>query len=129
MAVEVYRFVVTIPAGTPASAPVAFPLVMPSREVEEVEIVVPPGPRGEVGFQLGQGSTQMLPTNPGAYIVADDEVIHWPLEDQIDSGSWSMIAYNTGQFNHSIEVRFLVRLVDAQAARPLLVIPNEALAG
>ena len=114
MAREVQRFPVTIPAGTLKSAPVQINLAMPARIVEEVEIVVPPGPRGEVGFQLGTSGSQIIPITPGQFVVTDDEVIHWPLEGQIDSGAWQMIAYNTGAFNHTLEVRFLCQLVPSQ---------------
>ena len=130
MAREVQRFSVTIPAGTLKTAPVQINLAMPARIVEEVEIVVPPGPRGEVGFQLGTSGSQIIPITPGQFVVTDNEVIHWPLEGQIDSGAWQMIAYNTGAFNHTLAVRFLVTLVPAQLAPAgFTPIPNDALAG
>ena len=116
MAREIQRFAVIIPAGTTKAAALAFNLAMPARVVEEVEIVVPPGPRGEVGFQLGSSGSQIIPSTPGQFVVTDDEIIHWPLEGQIDSGAWQMIAYNTGTFNHTIEVRFLVQLVQTLSA-------------
>jgi hypothetical protein len=111
MAREVQRFSVTIPAGTPRLGALAFPLAMPTRIVVEVEIVVPPGPRGEVGFQLGSGGLQIVPATPGQFVVTDNEVIHWPLESQITSGAWQLIGYNTGSFDHTLEIRFLVDLV------------------
>jgi hypothetical protein len=116
MAREVQRFTVTVPAGTPRAGALAFPLPMPPRIVDEVEILVPPGPRGEVGFQLSSGGVQIIPATAGAFEVTDNEVIHWPLEGQIDSGAWQMIAYNTGAFNHLLQVRFLVRLVPSASA-------------
>lgn len=130
MAREVQRFAVTIPAGTPVTAPLNFNLAMPARIVEEVEIAVPPGPRGEVGFQLGTSGSQIIPITPGQFVVTDNEVIRWPLEGQIDSGAWQMIAYNTGSFNHTLEVRFLVTLVPSQLAVPgFSPLPDGALDG
>jgi hypothetical protein len=113
---EVQRFAVTVPAGTAKAGALIFNLPMPPRIVDEVEILIPPGPRGEVGFQLASGGAQIIPVTAGAFEVTDNEVIHWPLEGQIDSGAWQMIAYNTGAFNHLLQVRFLVRLVPAAAA-------------
>src|SRR5262245_28932405 len=84
---------------------------MPARVVGEVEVLVPPGPRGEVGFRIGSSGVQLLPIQLGTWIVTDNEIIHWPLEGQHDSGSWELTAYNTGQFPHTITVRFLVDLV------------------
>ena len=115
MAQEVQKFAVTIPAGTKVTAPLTFNLTMPPRVVAEVEIVVPPGPRGEVGFQLGLAGQQLIPYTAGQFFVTDDEIIHWPVEGMPDSGAWQMIAYNTGTFNHTIEVRFLVDLHDLRA--------------
>lgn len=110
MAREVRSFAVTVPAGTPQATPQVTQLSMPPREVVEVEVLVPPGPRGEVGFRIGSSGTQLLPVNVGQWTVTDDEVIHWPLEGQHDSGSWEFTAYNTGLFAHTITVRFLVTI-------------------
>lgn len=130
MAAEVQRFAVTVPAGTLKSAALAFNLAMPPRIVDEIEVVVPPGPRGEVGFQLASGGVQIVPATAGQFFVTDSEVIHWPLEAQIDSGAWQLIAYNTGQFNHTLEVRFLVRPTGTAVNLATLVpIPNSQLIG
>lgn len=115
MAAEVQRFAVTIPAGTLKSAPLAFSLSMPPRTITEVEIVVPPGPRGEVGFQLGFSGSQLIPYTAGQFFVTDDEKITWKVEGMPDSGAWQMIAYNTGTYPHTIEIRFLCELLDSTA--------------
>lgn len=115
MAVEIQRFAVTIPAGTLKSAPLAFNLSMPPRRITEIEIVIPPGPRGEVGFQLGFGGSQLIPYTAGQFFVTDDEKVSWKLEGMPDSGAWQMIAYNTGTYPHTIEVRFLCELAGVGA--------------
>lgn len=119
-----------VPAGTPKAAPLQFSLAFAPQVVDEVEIVVPPGPRGEVGFQLGTSGSQIIPATPGQYEVTDNEVIHWPLDGQMDSGAWQLIAYNTGQFNHTIGVRFLTSILPSQVApsgfQPL---PTDQLSG
>ena len=105
MATEVHEFPVTIPAGTPRSAPLTFSLAMPPRRVERIVVEVPPGPRGEVGWAIGAAGTAILPAEAGAFIVTDSRTVEWPLEDQIDSGAWQLFAYNTGAFNHALYVR------------------------
>jgi hypothetical protein len=110
MAVEIHQFTVTIPKGTLPTTPAIFNLTMPSRVVEEVDVRVPPGPRGEVGWALGASGLAVLPFEPGAFMVADGETVTWPLSEQIDSGAWQMIAYNTGSFNHKLYVTFKTRL-------------------
>ena len=110
MAREVRRFPVTIPAGTAKASPQTTNLSFPFRVVRELEVRIPPGPRGEVGFAIGGSGQPVIPVEAGAYLVTDDEIIRWPLDGFWDSGSWQMRAYNTGRFDHTLEVRFLVDL-------------------
>lgn len=111
MADEVHTFSVTVPASTAKSAPLTFPLIMPlGRVVERLEVEIPPGPRGELGWQIAQGGVQLYPYQPGVYIVADNIEIDWDVVGGVDSGAWQMIAYNTGSFNHTLQVRFLTHL-------------------
>lgn len=120
MAYEIRTFDVTVPAGTLASAPQVTDLTMPARIVRQVDIRIPPGPRGEVGFALGAARQAVIPYNPGQWIIGDDEVITWPLEGQIDSGAWQAILYNTGAYPHTLEFRFHLDLTgqDATAGQP-----------
>ena len=110
MAREVRKFAVTIPHGTPQSAPQTFACGFPPRVVVGIEILVPPGPRGNVGLQVAQSGGQVFPTEPGQFLVNDGEIIRWPVEGANTSGAWQVIAYNTGTFDHTVEVRFLVDL-------------------
>ena len=111
MAREVYRFAVAVPAGTAKTSPASIACPMPPRQVTRVEVKVPPGPHGLVGFQLASGGVPMIPLPAGAFVVTDDEELGWDLEGQIDSGAWQVLAYNTGSFDHTLEVRFLCDLV------------------
>jgi hypothetical protein len=127
MAREVRTFSVTVGAGTPASAPVTVDLAMPPRIVDLVRFRVPPGPSGLVGFALGSAGTPVVPWNAGAWIVADNEVLTFPLEDGITSGAWQLRAYNTGTFAHTIQVLFQLRTVgdrsNVAAWVPLTITP------
>lgn len=116
MAQEVRAFAVTIPAGTAKGAGFGSSLAMPPRSVQQIEVRVPPGPRGEVGFQIGTGGNQVLPLNAGQFIVTDDEVITWDLEEQLDSGAWQLLGYNTGTYDHTIGVRFLLNPTQSSQA-------------
>lgn len=121
MAQEVRRFAVTIPASTAKSANFTADLSFPPRVVTSIHIRVPPGPRGEVGFSIGSAGQPVIPYNPGQYIVTDDEEIDWQLEGFWDSGSWTMFAYNTGRFPHTLEVRFMVDVPQEEAAGPAVI--------
>ena len=116
MAREIRVFAVLIPANTLQSANFSSPLTMPPRIVREIEIVVPPGPAGEVGFAIGSSGRAVIPEVAGTFVVTDTETIHWPVEDQIDSGAWTFFGYNTGLFDHTIYIRFLLDIVQKSAA-------------
>lgn len=109
MATEVRSFTVTVPAGTPATAPVLVPTAFPPRIVDAIQIVVPPGPGGLVGFAITVSGVTVIPYLSDAWIVTAGENITWPLEQQVDSGDWGVRAYNTGTVDHSIYVRYLLR--------------------
>lgn len=110
---EVYRFQVTIPAGTAQTTPFRQDTVIPVRTVNTVEIRVPPGPSGLMGFALTMGGVNVLPQQAGAYIVTDDESISWPLDGLPDTGAWQLTGYNTDVFDHTVYLRFLVDVVPA----------------
>lgn len=111
MAAEVRTFAVTIPAGTPQASPAIIDLAMPARVVTAIRWRVPPGPRGELGWALGAAGVRVLPWGEDQWVVADDEVAEWPLTDQITSGAWQLQGYNTGSFDHTVYVTFLLELV------------------
>lgn len=121
MAREVYVFDVTIPAGTAKATPQVSNLTIPARVVTEIEIIIPPGPNGLVGFALGAAGQSFLPYNPGgAFVTGNNEVIKWPLEDQITSGAWQLFGYNLGAYAHTLEIRFLCDLPPTVAPTTIL---------
>lgn len=115
-ATEVRQFQVTCAAGTAQAAPQVTNLVMPTREVLNIRIRVPPGPNGNMGFALGAAGNPVIPVAAGTFIIASDEVIEWALEQQIDSGAWQVFMFNTGIFPHTIYLLFTVELPDLPAA-------------
>jgi hypothetical protein len=116
MAAEIRQFNVTVPAGTAIAAPQVSSLAMPARIVDLIRIRVPPGPRGAVGFAFGMAGTRIIPFNAGAYVVADDEVLEWPLSGQPDSGAWQLFAYNLGANDHTLYITFHLELPQSRAA-------------
>lgn len=130
MAQEIRQFAVKIPAGTAISAGFKADMSFPPRVVTEIDVRVPPGPRGEVGFSIGSAGVAVIPYQSGQYIVTDDASIKWPLEGYIDSGSWTLFGYNTGSFDHTIYVTFLLATQQqAGATTPLPIDPGQLLPG
>lgn len=107
MASQIYAFAVRVPAGTPVSSPQVTPLAIPPATVQAVEWLIPPGPRGLVGFALGSSGQPTIPYGLGTWIIGDDIDRHWDLVDQIESGAWQCWAYNTGQYDHTFYLRLL----------------------
>lgn len=113
MADLVYQFACTVPAGTPIAAPLTIDTSMPPCVVERVDIRIPPGPKGTVGFRLTSDGTQVVPTISGQWVVTDDEAVPIPLTNQHDSGRWAFTGYNLGNYPHTVQVRYLVNLTAA----------------
>jgi hypothetical protein len=118
---EIRAFTVTIPAGTPQTALAVTPLAIPARVVDALEIIIPPGSNGLMGFQFTSGGQQIIPVNPGGFIIGNAEKILWGLDHQITSGAWQVSGFNTGAYNHSIYVRFLL---DTLTGTPADTIPE-----
>lgn len=113
MADELRVYPATFPAGTPQSSPLTINVGFPPRELATLEIVVPPGPMGYMGFAITMGGVNVIPVQSGTYIVTDDETIHWPLSGMPNSGAWQVTGYNTDVFDHTVYLRFLVNLLQA----------------
>jgi hypothetical protein len=116
VAIEVRNFAVTIPAGTSIASGFSASLAIPMREVTQIDIRVPPGPRGEVGFGIGAAGQTIVPYGGVAYIVTDDESLAFPLENTITSGAWVLYGYNTGNYPHTLYVYFHLQLVGSAPA-------------
>jgi len=120
-AAEVRSFQVTIPAGTPLADPVTQEIWFPAREVLGVHWKVPPGPAGLMGWRLTMsGGNAVIPTG-GGWIVTDNDSATWSLQGQPDSGYWELTGYNTGIYNHTVYLDFLLDLVGAQQTTPALI--------
>lgn len=114
---EIRGFSVTIPAGTLQSAPLRQSITMPPRIVDTLQVIIPPGPSGLMGFAITMGGVNVLPIQPGTFIVTDNEKITWPLTGLPDSGAWQLTGYNTGVFDHTVYLRWLVNQIGSEPTR------------
>jgi len=110
VAQEIREFAVTIPAGTPKTAPVTTPVVFPSRIVTAVSWRVPPGPSGQMGWALTSAGAPVIPIQSGTYVVTDDRSDTWELKGYLDSGNWAVTGYNTGVYPHTVYLTFQLDL-------------------
>lgn len=126
MATRIEGFDATIPPGALPAAPTVTPLAFQDAYVERIEIVVPDGPSGLMGFAIFYGSQQVIPFKAGQWIIANGETISWNVTDYPTGGQWALRGYNIDAFPHTLHLRFLLRELAAQpvAARlPALVTP------
>lgn len=101
-------FDVTVPASTLESAPAETETQFPQGELVGVELVFPDGCAGEVGVQLAVAGGQVLPTTRGAWFAGNNETLSYELVGQANNGNWSVIAYNSDEYDHTVHVRYLV---------------------
>jgi len=111
---------ITIPAGTLSSSPQVTSLTWRQGYPEKVEIRFPPGPSGLVGVQLRHSGRVVIPYRATDFIIADNEVISWDLENYPYSPAWSVRAYNEGVYPHTIQIRMGLNEVGRQAVTPLV---------
>jgi len=116
VAQEVREFAVLVPAGTAVSAPLVTDVSFPERIVTAVSWRVPPGPSGRLGWALTSAGTPVIPIQPGTYIVTDDQAATWQLDGYLDSGNWQVTAYNSGVYDHTVYLTFLLDLPGAANA-------------
>lgn len=107
MPYQLFSWDVTTPAGTPADAPQITDLSIPVGQLDSVQIKVPPGPQGQLGFALALAGQPIVPRNAGEWIITDDEEIDWALSGLPDSGAWQVMTYNAGNYPHTLYIRFL----------------------
>lgn len=117
---------ITIPASTLATAPQTTALSLRDAVLERIEVRIPPGPSGLMGFAFLHSGQQVIPFTPGDWIVADDESLDWAVEHFPTGNKWSLRGYNTDVYAHTIYLRLHFReLVAApvSAGVPLLIVP------
>jgi hypothetical protein len=119
---------IVVPANTPVTAPLTFPCVFNDGDVIEIDVKVPPGPQGNVGFFIGAGGSQYVPRTIGSFVIPDDDYFTWPLANAVTSGSWSVTAYNTDIFPHLIQVAFQVNETGTAHMSTVSLLPSSSAA-
>lgn len=105
---------ITVPLGTAKTAPASFTLTWREGYVEFIEMRIPPGPSGLVGIQVLHSGARIIPKGQNAFLVTDNEVVRWELEGYPSGASYTVQAYNTGAFDHTIQLRVGVNEIGRQ---------------
>lgn len=108
MAQYVIPFATTIPAGTLEEAPYTDDLDLDYWLIERIDLEVPPGPAGQMGFQIYNNGVPWIPQNPGEWFVWDNARESYYMTDQPTGSGWAVVGYNTGTYNHTVTTRWHV---------------------
>jgi hypothetical protein len=107
---------VTVPAGTAIATPQTTALTWLDGRIVRIEIRVPRGAAGLVGFQIGHSNQVIIPHDPTQWIIGEGETLDWDVDNYPTGAKWFVRAYNTGRYAHTLYFRFhLVELVSARA--------------
>lgn len=101
-------FSVTIPAATTIAAPQTTTFVFNDGIVRHLDITVPPGPSGLVGFVIVYGTQTVIPYKGSNWIIADNRIISWDLDDFPTGRGWGLRGYNLDIYPHTIYLEFHV---------------------
>lgn len=104
MATRIEPFEVLTPKGTLQASFLTTPLSLQDGRVERVEILVPPGPSGLVGFKLAHSGQSVIPIKSSTWNIADGVKFDWPLNNYPTGDSWELWTYNTDVYDHTIYV-------------------------
>lgn len=103
--IRIYPITVTVPSGTLASAPLSVPWVTEDGIIEEVELLIPPGPNGTTGIRIMKGDVQLIPWGANTWIIGNDYNKAYPIGGYLPTRDLKIQAYNTGANPHSFYLR------------------------
>src|SRR5258708_7133119 len=118
MADRIESPVITVPAGTTVAAPQTTALALRDAVLERIEVRIPPGPSGLVGFAFLHSGQQVIPFRSGDWVIADDDRLDWNLDGLPIGNKWSVQAYNLDVYNHSLYLYLHFREVALPALAP-----------
>ena len=128
MATRIEPFEVSTPPATSIAAFQRTSLPFQDGRVDRVEIVIPPGPSGLVGFRVAHSGQSVLPYTGDRWFVVDDERLDWPIERFPTGGAWELWTYNLDVYAHAIQVWFHVTDIESLPLNRVTPVSIEPLA-
>ena len=129
MASRIETPTIVVPGGTAIAAPQTTALTLRDAILERIQVRVPPGPSGLVGFAFVHSGQQVIPFRDGQWIIADDENLDWAVEDYPTGNKWSVKAYNIDLYSHTLYLRLHFREFGETVAPTQSAIPVVSLGG
>lgn len=104
MANRIEPFEVTVSTGTTKTAFQRTNLPMQQGRVDLIQIRVPPGPSGLVGFRIAHSGQSVIPYTGERWFTTDNDKLDWVTEDYPQGNAWQLWAYNLDVYSHIINV-------------------------
>lgn len=117
MANRIESYTVTIPSGTLESAPTTIDTTFDPGIVDRIDVMVPPGPSGLMGFRFAYGSEIIIPNDASKWLIFDNYQGTWELEDYPTGKHWAIVGYNTDIYDHSIYIKYHLSNTDTPASK------------
>lgn len=127
MATRIVPFEVLTPKGTAKASFLVTPLSFQDGRVERIEILVPPGPSGLMGFRIAHSNQTVIPVSGSTWNIADGVKFDWPLTNFPTGDAWEMWSYNTDVYDHTVYLWFHVQDFGADSIAmpvPLVISPG-----
>ena len=105
---RVYEGDLTVPAGTPATAPVSALVPLQLGVLRKITLEVPRGHSGLTGWQLVIAGTPVIPFAGNTWLIADNYTDSWELDEQVNPGQVQVMGYNNDIYAHTFYARFLL---------------------
>jgi hypothetical protein len=113
-------FHVTIPAGTPAAAPLITPVAWAPGHVRKIHVTIPDGHAGLTGYAIGYAGQQTIPDGAGTFIVSNDEKIEHDIAVPYVGSQWFVSGYNTDVHDHTFHIRAEIDEISKGEPAPVL---------
>lgn len=111
MADRIESFAVATPAGTAIASAITTAMEFNEGIVERIEITIPPGPSGLVGFRIEHSGEPVIPYDRSKWIVGDNEKIDWHITGFPEGSAWALETYNEDVYEHTLYLRFHINEV------------------
>lgn len=115
---RLYQLSALIPAGTPQAVPVTIPWPLEDNQLLSIDIMVPDGPSGLMGFFISQAQQQIVPWGNSGFLITNDEKIRYEYSDQISSTGLAVVGYNTDIYNHTVYLRATITNLPVPGTEP-----------
>lgn len=99
-------FIYLLAAGNGSSASSRASCDIGLSRVRRILLTFPAGCGGLVGVRVEAAQGYAFPNQPGQFYAFDDYTYTIDVSNQIDSGKWSLVTYNTDYIIHAITAVF-----------------------